>query len=254
MGKKTYVRNGTIAAFVVLVLLFGGCAYGYLVYRGYVLLNNPSHSRYPVRGVDVSHYQEEIDWPVLAGEGITFAYIKATEGSSHVDDRFAGNWESAGKTGLDVGAYHFFSFDSPGMAQAEHYIGQVGTREGMLPPVVDVEYYGDKKVNPPPEEPVRAELQGMLDRLEEQYGVMPVVYSTEEVWEKYLKGYFDQYPLWIRNVFTRPVSSADWTLWQYTNRGRLKGYTGAEEFIDINVFRGDEAEWEQWKTGKGRQP
>ena len=44
--------------------------------------------RYEVRGVDVSHYQGDIDWEKMAAENIDFAYIKATEGSRYVDERF----------------------------------------------------------------------------------------------------------------------------------------------------------------------
>ena len=57
----------------------------------------------------------------------------------------------------------------------------------MLPPAVDVEYYADKKSNPPDPESVREQLQIMLDRLEEYYHKPPVLYSTEDVWETYLK-------------------------------------------------------------------
>ena len=54
-----------------------------LIYTGMIQLNRPSASAYPVRGVDVSHYQGNIDWDQLEAQGIQFAYIKATEGSSH---------------------------------------------------------------------------------------------------------------------------------------------------------------------------
>ena len=92
------------AAAVVLVLL---------LWNG-VLRLDPSAERYPVRGVDVSSYQGEIDWPALSQQGLDFAFIKATEGSSDVDARFARNWEQAQKTDQRIGAYHFFSFDSAG--------------------------------------------------------------------------------------------------------------------------------------------
>lgn len=230
----------------VLIIIAMGLIYAYGVYHGYFLLNNPSARTYPVRGVDVAHYQGEIDWPVLAGEGIDFAYIKATEGSSHVDRKFADNWAGAEAAELKIGAYHFFSFDSPGTTQADNFIAQVPDESGILPPVVDVEYYADKKVNPPAPETVRTELQNMLDELEGHYGRTPVIYTTEDVWEAYLKGHFEDYPLWIRNVFTGPKIKEEWLIWQYSNRGRLKGYSGVEEFIDLNVFKGTREEWEQW--------
>lgn len=231
----------------VLLLLAGGLGYIYAVYNGFILLNNPSGARYPVRGVDVSHYQGEIDWQVLSQENIDFAYIKATEGSSHVDDKFAANWELAKQTDLVIGAYHFFSFDSPGETQAVNFISQVERLDGALPPVIDVEYYGDKKVHPPDPAALRRELQVMLDRLEEHYGRPPVIYSTEDVWGQYLAGYFDAYPLWIRNVLTKPRIREPWLIWQFTNRARLDGYSGEETFIDVNVFRGSREDWDEWR-------
>lgn len=245
-GKK---RRITIMAIPGILLLFviGVLGYGFCIYNGYLLLNNPSKKQYPVSGIDLSHYQGEVDWPVLAQQNIMFAYIKATEGSSHTDARFAYNWEESGKTDLAAGAYHFFSFDSSGDTQADHFIHTVGNRSGMLPPAVDVEYYADKKSNPPDPESVREQLQIMLDRLEEYYHKPPVLYSTEDVWETYLKGHFDEYPLWIRNVVTKPDSQADWYFWQYTNRGRLNGYAGEETFIDLNVFYGDIESWNRWR-------
>ena len=244
--KRRYKWLRILAALVVLAAFAAGIM-AYLIWNGRILLNNPSRTRYPVRGVDVSHYQGEIDWVVLGQQDIDFAYIKATEGSFHIDEKFSQNWSGAALSGLTVGAYHFFSFDSSGDTQADHFIHTVGNRSGMLPPAVDVEYYADKKSNPPDPESVREQLQIMLDRLEEYYHKPPVLYSTEDVWETYLKGHFDEYPLWIRNVVTKPDSQADWCFWQYTNRGRLNGYAGEETFIDLNVFYGDIESWNRWR-------
>ena len=107
---------------------------------------------YPVKGVDVSEHQKDIDWKGLASEDISFAFIKATEGSSYVDKRFEENWKHANRTDLKVGAYHFMSYDTPGKSQAENFIKQVHWRFGMLPPVVDVEFYGDYISSHPKEE------------------------------------------------------------------------------------------------------
>ena len=63
-----------------------------------------------VVGVDISEYQAEVDMASLRGQGIEFIYMKATEGSGHVDSRFARNWENAREWGIPAGAYHFFSF------------------------------------------------------------------------------------------------------------------------------------------------
>ena len=235
---------------IMAVLFAAAAGLVYAVYYGYYHVNGFRAAKYPVRGVDVSHYQGEIDWDVLAAQDIQFAYIKATEGSSHVDGRFDENYREARKTQLRVGAYHFFSFDSPGTTQAENFIRTVEKFEGMLPPVVDVEFYGNKEANPPASEEVWPQLQAYLDAVEEAYGLRPVIYATYESWELYIKGQFDDYPLWIRDIWSKPKADVPWTLWQYTNRGRLKGFSGEESYVDLNVFMGTVEEWEKSRFTK----
>ena len=190
-------------------------------------------------GVDLSSYQADVDMNALKEQGIAFVYIKATEGTVHQDSRFTENWRNAKEAGLLSGAYHFFSYDSPGATQAENYISVVGTDlTGRLLPVVDVEYYGDKEQNPPHKEDVIRELSVYLDALETQYGVKPMIYTRSDIFEKYLKGTFDSYPYWISSLYT-PLKwnyHGDWYIWQYLNRGILKGYKGGEKYIDLNVL------------------
>lgn len=207
-------------------------------------------SRYEVTGVDVSRYQGTIDWPVLAKQDLDFAYIKATEGSSHIDERFLDNWQAAEKTNLSIGAYHFFSFESEGEKQAQHFIDTVGSLSGKLAPVVDVEFYGDTKKNPPAKEEVVKQLKKMLAALEEDYQVKPVIYTTYQVYYHYIKDEFPEYPLWIRNVYYQPILTAGdtWMFWQYTDTAVLDGYQGSEKYIDLNVFRGTEEELQEFKV------
>ena len=241
------------AALTVLILAAAAMVCGYCVFQGYILLNHPSRRQFPVRGVDVSHYQGSIDWNVLKDQGMEFSYIKATEGSGHTDGRFLENWDGARDAGIRAGAYHFFSFDSPAKNQLEHFINTVPAYREMLPPTVDFEFYGDKKVNPPPVEASVEQLTILLEGLESYYGVKPVVYATKEAWEMYLKGRFDQYPLWIRSVITQPgIPDSQLTFWQYSNRGRLEGYEGGDPFIDLNAFRGSREEWEEWAGSYSR--
>lgn len=230
-----------VAAFLAAISI----AAEYMVYNGYFHANGAAAGKYPVRGVDVSHYQGEIDWQILAGQDIMFAYIKATEGSTFTDEKFAVNYAEAGKTKLRVGAYHFFSFDSPGSTQAQHFIETVEICQGMLPPVVDVEFYGNKRENPPEPEQVERELQDYLEAVQQAYGMTPVIYANKEIWELYLRGRFDDYPLWIRNIWREPELGG-WTFWQYTNRGRLGGFSGDEKYVDLNVFYGTLDQWREF--------
>ncbi|SDB13802.1 lysozyme [Pseudobutyrivibrio sp. YE44] len=198
---------------------------------------------HPIRGVDVSHYQGEIDWDQLAKEDIQFAYIKATEGSSNKDEQFDENWSGAQATNLRIGAYHFFSLDSPGADQAKNFCKNVNAIDGMLPPVVDIEPYGKyRDPNQLDQEKMISELDAYLKSVESFYGIKPVIYTTEEWWPV-LQEDFNDYNLWIRDVYGKPDSSIKWTFWQYSNRHVLKGYSGTERYIDMNVFYGEEKEF-----------
>lgn len=216
------------------------------VFSKKIKINTMWDNRYPVQGVDVSHYQGDIDWQEFQKQGIDFVYIKATEGSSWLDEKFVENWEEAAKTSLKVGAYHFFSFDSEGATQAENYIHNVGELGGKLVPVVDVEFYGSKAENPPEKEQVISELSEMLELLEQEYGVKPMIYTTYVVFYKYLDGEFEEYPLWIRDVYLTPnITLKDkWMIWQYSDTAVLNGYHGEEKYIDRNVFDGTMEELE----------
>lgn len=193
-------------------------------------------------GVDVSSYQANIDMNKLKEQNIQFIYIKATEGSKAQDNTFEKNWDNAKKAGLLSGAYHFFSFDSEGKTQAENFINTVDDNmKGRLIPAVDVEYYGDKKENPPKKEDVVRELKVFLNALEKEYGVKPIIYSGAEIYDKYLKGEFDEYKKWISSFYT-PLSwnyKDDWYIWQYLNKGELEGYSGGEKYIDLNILNKD---------------
>ncbi len=203
----------------------------------------------PLGGVDVSSYQGKIDWRVLSKENIDFVFIKATEGSSHIDNYFKENFNSALQTDIKIGAYHFFSFDSAGNTQADNFIANVPIKDGMLPPVVDVEFYADKENNPPTKTSIDKELKILLNKLEEHYGAKPIIYTTEKVYELYIKNTYDDYDLWIRNVITKPNNDIrNWTFWQYTNRERLNGYHGTEKYIDVNIFNGSEDDFSRYPT------
>ena len=235
-----------MALWAGLAVLSAALTAAVLLYAGVFQLNRPSAEAFPIRGVDVSCYQGEIDWTVLSGQGIRFAYIKATEGSSMMDPRFAGNWTEAAKTDLRIGAYHFFSFETGGQTQAENFIASVSPVENMLPPAVDVEPYGSFTEWDPS---VPEQLSAWLRAVEEQYGMKPVIYTTKDFYSG-IRAAFPEYELWIRSVYSAPAGEIEWTFWQYSNRTRLEGYAGDEKFVDMNVFGGTEEEFLRYGSGK----
>ena len=58
-------------------------------------------------GLDVSHHQPLLDWNRARAEGVRFAFLKATEGSSFVDSDFAENLRRVRAAGIMVAAYHY---------------------------------------------------------------------------------------------------------------------------------------------------
>ncbi len=203
---------------------------------------------YPVKGVDVSAYQEKIDWNVLASQDISFAYIKATEGSGYQDPKFDYNFKNAMKTDLRVGAYHFFSYDSSGKTQAENFIKTVPKNDDMLPPMVDVEFYSDYESNPPDSEGVYEQLSVFIKEIENYYGKRPVIYANDRSYALYIENKFDDCDLWICSTQKNPRSTIgrDWTFWQYSITGVLEGYGKPGEHIDMDVFYGTKEQFAEY--------
>ena len=203
-----------------------------------IVINKLLIGKNDIIGVDLSNHQGLVDMNKLKEEKIKFIYMKATEGSSHVDLQFKNNWENAKNANVLSGAYHFFSYDSSGETQAKNFIKTVGNLEGRLIPVVDVEYYQDKEKNPPLKEDVIRELNIYLNTLEEEYNVKAMIYTRSDIYQKYLKGEFDEYKKWISSLYypLKYVYKDDWYIWQYTDRGIFDAYNGREKYIDLNVL------------------
>src|SRR5689334_394117 len=101
-------------------------------------------TNYSIHGIDVSRYQQFIDWDnvkqmQVENVKIDFAFIKATEGVNNVDPFFQRNWKKAKDAGVPRGAYHFFIATRSGKSQAENFIKKVEVEADDLPPVVYVE-------------------------------------------------------------------------------------------------------------------
>lgn len=224
-------------SFVVTVLIVAALGFwGYNAVRERQININKWFVGGQIMGVDVSSYQEGVNFRELKRQDIEFVYIKATEGSSHVDSSFKEKWKAAEESEMLAGAYHYFSYHSSGATQAENFIKTVGSLDGRLIPAVDMELTVEEVYNPPEKEDVVKGLKAFLAVVEEEYGVRPLIYAQKDYWDKYLADDFADYPRWARNVFY-PVwvdSGDDWVIWQYCDRGELTGY-GGEKYIDLNV-------------------
>lgn len=187
-----------------------------------------------VTGVDVSHHQGRIDWAALARTDVRFAYLKATEGGSHVDARFRENWEGARAAGIPRGAYHFFTLCRSGAQQATNFLATVPPDPDALAPALDLEHMGPCREGPAMTD-VPREVGDFLARVEAAHGRRPILYVTEEFHALHLRGLRGE-RFWIRALFQRPeFRTEEWVLWQHHHRGRRRGVQGP---VDLNALRG----------------
>lgn len=221
-----------IRVWLVLLTLFCLLTVVTLLYEGIIWPNYLFVSNYSVRGIDVSSYQKHIDWKSVAQTGkYTFVFIKATEGETYRDAYFQANWRGTKEQGLLRGAYHFYTVSLPGAEQADNYIRVVPKEAGMLPPVLDLERSGKDHAT------MLREVKVFLDRLEQHYGMKPMIYTDPDRYAEYIKGNFENYAIWIGDALTPPQWSSvtNWTFWQYCDRGHVAGIS---ELVDLNVFYG----------------
>lgn len=194
---------------------------------------------YEVHGIDISHYQQAIQWDTIARQDIDFAFVKATEGNTLQDGRYCFNWEEMKRVGIKRGAYHFFRPQVPVEWQVQNYLDQVELKAGDLPPVLDVEVTDglDKKS-------LVEAVRSWLLQVEYAYQVRPIIYSNYNFYLKYLSEDLAAYPVWIARYsdYTPRLSGRQWQFWQYGNKGRLKGIEGD---VDFNVFHGTREELEK---------
>ena len=194
---------------------------------------------YEIHGIDISHYQGEIDWEELRDKGkikdspIRFIMIKATEGSTQIDPMFKSNFHQSREHGFTRGAYHFWSNKSSGREQAEHFIRNVKLAEGDLPPVLDVE----NKPKTQTKEEFQESVLTWLRLVEQRYKVKPIIYTYYKFKMEYLEdSVFNEYPYWIAHYYVDTVEyKGEWKFWQHTDCGKLPGIKG---YVDFNIYNG----------------
>lgn len=203
---------------------------------------------YAIHGIDVSKYQDLIDWGSVRDMKVEdvqigFAFIKATEGLNNEDAYFDRNWKKARAAGLPRGAYHYFLATKSGKAQAENFINSVELLPGDLPPVLDIEQtYGV------PPGLVRQRALEWLQTVEQYYHTLPIIYTYVDFYKNYLKADFDGYPLWIAHYLQKekPLIYRDWSFWQHSESGRVNGIVTR---VDFDVFNGDSTAFRQLLIG-----
>ncbi|NCD71160.1 glycoside hydrolase family 25 protein [Mucilaginibacter agri] len=214
-------------------------------YRHYKSFNIHVSEKYTIHGIDVSYAQGKIDWPKVKamdenGLHISFAFIKATDGENYTDPTFQRNWREAAKTGLICGAYHFFRPEKNGKEQAKLFLKTVRLERNDMPLVIDIE-----KLDGTTPAQMRISLDQCLSYLKYRTTAKPIIYSGLSFYQDYLKGFFDEYPLWIAH-YDKPElrinQSTNWQFWQHTDKATVNGIHHA---VDFDTFKGDSVAFKQ---------
>lgn len=188
-------------------------------------------------GIDVSRYQGDINWQLLAGADVKFAYIQISRRIDDIDPKFEVNWAGAKSVGILRGAYQRFQPDQDVRGQADIFLDKLGPfEEGDLPPMLDVEDSGDLSA-----EIIAERVREWLTYVESELGVRPVIYTGRFFWRDTVNSAdFTDYPLWIAH-YTKgcpniPSPWMDWKFHQYSSSAVLPGIT--ENTVDVNHFNG----------------
>ncbi len=196
-------------------------------------------------GVDVASYQHPngapINWNQVRAAGHSFAYVKATEGTTYTNPYFAGDWSGIGNAGLLRGAYHYARPQWPlssAVDQARYFVSRAGSMTGAadLPPMLDLE---DTTTALNASQIVEWS-RIWLNEVERLTGRRPIVYTGRWYWSGYLgsSSGLNGYRLWLsdyngKSAPTATIAGWNWTIWQYSSTGQVPGIVGN---VDVNRF------------------
>ena len=184
-------------------------------------------------GIDISHYQGKINWDKVktSSHPIEFVFIRATMGKNRKDHQFLQNWKSAKKHNYVRGAYHYYRPSENSTKQFNNFKSVVRLEPGDFIPILDIEkesIFGRKNL--------RKGILNWLRLAEEAYGVKPMIYTGLSFYSHILKGYVDNYPIWIAAYSGKHrVKNTDWIFHQFTEKVIVNGI---REYVDGNDFNG----------------
>lgn len=191
-------------------------------------------------GVDVSAWQEQIDWQQVKEAGVDFAMIRlawrgTSEGGIYPDERAVENYEGAKAAGLQVGGYFFSQAITPeeAVAEAEFLLAMTEGWEFDLPIVFDWEFVEDARTDGTDAETLTACAKAFC-RTVEAAGRRPMVYFNP------IMAYYqidlealEDYGFWLAMWQAEMDFPYKVDMWQYTDQGTVPGIEGN---VDLNIY------------------
>ncbi|GBE91900.1 GH25 family lysozyme [Nostoc cycadae] len=196
-------------------------------------------------GIDVAAQDGRVDWTAVKNTGKTFAFVKATEGSTVKDSAFAHHWQTMKAAGIIRGAYHFFHpHTSDPVVQAQEFLATVGKLDpGDLPPVLDIEVMDNISNKTVVIDVAKRWLVQVEKALLQQTGkaIKPIIYTYPGFWNQLGNPPdFAGYPLWIAH-YDKPQPDVpstwhgEYLIHQY--KGDVSGVSGVSGKADLNRFK-----------------
>jgi lysozyme len=199
--------------------------------------------KFELHGIDVSHHNGKIDWEKVSNVNadevkIDFAFIKVSEGTSIVDKDFKRNWAEAKENGIKRGAYHYYIPWRDPESQVKIFKKNVSLKQGDFAPILDIEENALKA-----DSKIIKDIGTWLKLIENHYGMKPIIYTNQAFFNKFVKGNFENYPLWIADYTRKNLTLYDEEklhFWQYSKNGKLEGINGD---VDFNSYLKTEEEF-----------
>jgi len=222
-------------------------------YNGIKLKDDIKYGRY---GIDISKWQGEIDWAKVhldtLPDRIQFVIVKATQGATIVDRKFAGNVTNVRDNRFILGCYHYYNQKADPVLQADLFIKNVTLRKGDFMPIVDVERncFKDCGSTPDlliPKDTLVRDLKIFITKLEQHYKSKVIIYTNEGFYNDNLSEDFKENYFWIAKYSNTPpkcfevggIYSPDNPCyrrmkkgcWQFTQFGKVQGISTD---VDLN--------------------
>lgn len=192
-------------------------------------------------GVDVSKYQDYIDFVKLKKAGVDFVMIRVGargygSGQLTVDDYFSENIKRATDAGLEIGLYFFSQAVTTDEAveEANLVLESIGDYVVRYPIAFDMESIPNDTAridNLSREEKTRI-AQAFLDTVQEA-GYNPMLYGNKE-WliKKVDLSKLTDYDIWLSQPGDLPDYPYKFTMWQYSNTASIDGIAG---YANLNI-------------------
>lgn len=193
------------------------------------------------KGIDVSKHQGEIDWAKVAADGVEFAFIRVGNrgyGSGAIveDPQFEANVVGAITNGIEVGVYFFSQAITVEEAQEEarFVLEKIAPYKIICPVVLDVEKVADSeaRMNKISKEERTANTVAFLEAIEDAGYEAMLYHNMEMATMKLDMTQLESYEKWFAYYNKELYYPYDYTIWQYSDKGRVNGISGD---VDMNI-------------------